>query len=137
MMAYLEGEEPSIPDLKKCIRKGTLSPPLLLSPLPLPSPFPLILGPSPSSSPPLSPSPYPYPLLSCAPSPGTLGGAFVPVLTGTAFKNKGVQPLLDAVIDYMHAAASQKTVPPAPGRAAQQLACPPRAYTDVGWARAC
>merc|ERR1719337_615336 len=32
---------------------------------------------------------------------GTLEGAFVPVLTGTAFKNKGVQPLLDAIIDYM------------------------------------
>jgi len=32
---------------------------------------------------------------------GTLSSAFVPVLTGTAFKNKGVQPLLDAVIDYM------------------------------------
>jgi len=32
---------------------------------------------------------------------GTLEGSFVPVLTGTAFKNKGVQPLLDAVIDYM------------------------------------
>ena len=57
MMAYLEGEEPSIEDLKKCIRKGTLD------------------------------------------------NAFVPVLTGTAFKNKGVQPLLDAVIDYMQAAA--------------------------------
>jgi elongation factor G len=55
MMAYLEGEEPSIEDLKKCIRKGTLD------------------------------------------------NAFVPVLTGTAFKNKGVQPLLDAVIDYMPA----------------------------------
>jgi len=32
---------------------------------------------------------------------GTLANAFVPVLTGTAFKNKGVQPLLDAVIDFM------------------------------------
>ncbi len=32
---------------------------------------------------------------------GTLGGAFVPVLNGAAFKNKGVQPLLDAVIDYL------------------------------------
>ena len=53
MEAYLEGTEPSVDDLKKCIRKGTIK------------------------------------------------GSFVPVLTGSAFKNKGVQPLLDAVIDYM------------------------------------
>jgi elongation factor G len=32
---------------------------------------------------------------------GTLDLSFVPVVTGTAFKNKGVQPLLDAVIDFM------------------------------------
>ena len=53
LMAYLEGTEPDVPTLKRCIRKGTLV------------------------------------------------SAFVPVLTGSAFKNKGVQPLLDAVVDYM------------------------------------
>ncbi|MDD1452469.1 elongation factor G [Sphingomonas sp. H160509] len=53
MEAYLEGNEPSVADLKKLIRKGTLS------------------------------------------------MAFVPVVCGSAFKNKGVQPLLDAVVDYL------------------------------------
>jgi len=32
---------------------------------------------------------------------GTLEGTLVPVFCGTAFKNKGVQPLLDAVVDYL------------------------------------
>jgi len=53
METYLEGKVPSVEDIKKCIRLGTIK------------------------------------------------GNFVPVLTGSAFKNKGIQPLLDAVIDYM------------------------------------
>jgi len=32
---------------------------------------------------------------------GTIGQLFVPVLCGSAFKNKGVQPLLDAVLEYL------------------------------------
>ncbi len=32
---------------------------------------------------------------------GTIAAEFVPVLNGTAFKNKGVQPLLDAVVNFM------------------------------------
>ena len=64
MEAYLEGEEPDIETLKKCIRKGTLS------------------------------------------------SSFVPVLCGSAFKNKGVQPMLDAVIDFL---PSPEDLPPVKG----------------------
>lgn len=32
---------------------------------------------------------------------GTLSGAFVPVLGGSAYRNRGVEPLLDAVVDYL------------------------------------
>ncbi len=49
-------------------------------------------------------------LMSCI-RKGTLAGTFVPVLNGTAFKNKGVQTLLDAVIDYMPAPVDIKEIP--------------------------
>ena len=53
MEAYLEGKEPTLDQLKACIRKGVIS------------------------------------------------GAFVPVFCGSAFKNKGVQTLLDGVVDFL------------------------------------
>ncbi|MFQ5643296.1 MAG: elongation factor G [Thiogranum sp.] len=53
MEQYLEGEEPSIDDIKRCIRKGTIS------------------------------------------------LDFFPTYCGSAFKNKGIQPVLNAVVDYL------------------------------------
>ena len=43
---------------------------------------------------------------------GTLAFDFVPILCGSAFKNKGVQPMLDAVVDYL---PSPLDIPPAHG----------------------
>ena len=43
----------------------------------------------------------------------TISGDVVPVICGTAFKNKGVQPLLDAVIDFM---PSPLDIPPVEGK---------------------
>ena len=53
MEQYLEGEEPAIEDIKRCIRKGTIA------------------------------------------------LDFFPTYCGSAFKNKGIQPVLDAVVDYL------------------------------------
>jgi elongation factor G len=61
--AYLEGKEPSVEDLKRCIRKGTIE------------------------------------------------LAFFPTYAGSAFKNKGIQLVLDAVIDYL---PNPTEVPPQP-----------------------
>ena len=41
---------------------------------------------------------------------GTINQSFVPVLNGTAFKNKGVQPLLDAVVDFMPSPLDVKAI---------------------------
>ena len=62
MEAYLEGNEPDIDTLKRCIRKGTIE------------------------------------------------SAFTPVLAGSAFKNKGVQTLLDAVVDFLPSPLDVKPV---------------------------
>jgi len=43
---------------------------------------------------------------------GTISGEIVPILNGSAFKNKGVQPLLDAVVDYL---PSPVDLPPTKG----------------------
>jgi elongation factor G len=43
---------------------------------------------------------------------GTINFVFVPVLCGSAFKNKGVQPLLDAVVDFL---PSPLDIPPVKG----------------------
>jgi len=43
---------------------------------------------------------------------GTIANVFVPVLCGSAFKNKGVQPMLDAVVAYL---PSPIDIPPTPG----------------------
>src|SRR5262249_48716570 len=48
------------------------------------------------------PAPWVEPLKKCI-RRGTLAYKFVPVLCGSAFKNKGVQPLLDGVVDYLPA----------------------------------
>jgi elongation factor G len=63
MMSYMDGEEPSIDDIKRCIRKGTIA------------------------------------------------LDFFPTYCGSAFKNKGVQMVLDAVVDYLPSPTEVKPQP--------------------------
>ena len=58
---------------------------------------------------------------------GTLNFSFVPVLCGSAFKNKGVQPLLDAVIDYL---PSPLDIPPVKGLKMDGVTTDTRAPSD-------
>jgi elongation factor G len=55
-------------------------------------------------------------LIKAALRRGTIGLEIVPVLCGSAFKNKGVQPLLDAVLDYL---PSPLDIPPIMGEDAK------------------
>ena len=64
---------------------------------------------------------------------GTVSGGLVPVLCGSAFKNKGIQALLDAVIDYL---PSPPTCPPWPAQSpAPQRPSPGPPTTLSRWPR--
>ena len=58
---------------------------------------------------------------------GTVSGAIVPVLCGSAFKNKGVQPLLDAVVDFL---PSPLDIPPVKGEDVKSHAALTRRAAD-------
>ena len=60
---------------------------------------------------------------------GTISGGLVPVLCGSAFKNKGVQALLDAVVDYL---PSPSDVPPVTGIDPRSGAVETRGADDTG-----
>ncbi len=58
---------------------------------------------------------------------GTLANAFVPVLYGASFRNKGIHPLLDAIVDYLPSPAD---VPPVVGRHPKSETPETRAASD-------
>ena len=57
---------------------------------------------------------------------GTLADAIVPVLLGSAFKNKGVQPLLDAVVDYLPSPLDVPAVQGIDPKTDDEITRPPR-----------
>src|SRR5271165_6428730 len=52
----------------------------------------------------------PVPRLKAALRKATVAGAVLPMLCGSAFKNKGVQPLLDAVVDFLPSPLDAKPI---------------------------
>src|SRR4030042_3117111 len=58
---------------------------------------------------------------------GTIGLKFVPVLYGASFRNKGVHPLLDAIVDYL---PSPVDIPPVVGHHPRTQASEIRAASD-------
>ena len=60
----------------------------------------------------LDEKPIPQDMIRAAIRRGTLANEFVPVVCGTSYKNKGVQKLLDAIVDYMPAPTD---IPPIKG----------------------
>jgi len=63
----------------------------------------------------LSGAELPLDALRAALRRGTIAGAFVPVLAGSAFRNRGVEPLLDAVVAYLPAPGEAPGAVPADG----------------------
>ncbi len=61
---------------------------------------------------------------------GTIDGTFRPVLCGTSFKNKGVQPLLDAVVDYLPSPVDVPGIKVAAEEGADESADRPRIKAD-------
>jgi elongation factor G len=56
---------------------------------------------------------------------GTLADAITPVLLGSAFKNKGIQPLLDAVVDYLPSPLDVPAVQGVDPKTADEITRPP------------
>ncbi|HKV45606.1 MAG TPA: elongation factor G [bacterium] len=61
---------------------------------------------------------------------GTISAKIIPVLCGTSFRNKGVQPLLDAVVDFL---PSPLDVPPMEGINSKTDATETRDPDPAGW----